>query len=109
MPQRVCLGCGRLTTRTDSRCPTCASQRSRARDAQRGSRQQRGYTAEHDRIRADLLAKLVPGSPCPRCGEPMWPTQELHAGHPIGRGLRVDPSSRADHLSHASCNEGAKD
>lgn len=52
MPTRPCLGCGRLTTRRGSRCPTCASTRSQARDAQRGSRQARGYTADHDRLRA---------------------------------------------------------
>jgi hypothetical protein len=109
MPTRPCLGCGRLTTRAGSRCEDCSSKRNRARDAQRGNRHERGYDALHDRIRADLLAKLVPGTACPRCGQPMWPTQELHAGHPIGRGLRIDPNSRADHLEHASCNEGAKD
>jgi hypothetical protein len=114
MPMRPCLGlpgrpCTRLTTRTDSRCPTCASARGKARDAARGSRHDRGYGSDHDTIRAELLAKLVPGSPCPRCRLPMWPTQDLHAGHPIGHGLRVDRTSRADHLEHAACNEGASD
>ena len=109
MPQRACLGCGRLTTRADSRCPACASARNRERDAQRGNRHARGYDSRHDAIRADLLEKLVPGSPCPRCNQPMWPTQDLHAGHPIGHGLRVDRTSRADHLEHARCNEGAQD
>lgn len=114
MPMRLCLGlpgrpCTQLTTRPDSRCTTCASARNRTRDARRGSRHARGYGADHDAIRADLLAKLVSGSPCPRCRLPMWPTQELHAGHPIGRGLRMDPNSRADHLEHSACNEGATD
>lgn len=114
MPLRPCLGlpgrpCPRLTPRPDSRCDTCASAHNRNRDARRGNRHARGYTNEHDTIRADLLAKLVPGTPCPRCGLPMWPSQRLHAGHPIGRGLRVDPNSKPDHLEHGWCNEGAND
>jgi hypothetical protein len=114
MPQRLCLGlpgkpCRRLTTRTDSRCPTCASAHGKARDARRGNRHDRGYGSEHDAIRDDLLTKLVPGSLCPRCRLPMWPSQRLHAGHPIGRGLRVDRESQADHLEHSACNEGAND
>jgi hypothetical protein len=114
MPLRPCLGvaghsCHRLTSRTDSRCPTCASAWHQRRDAARGNRHQRGYGTEHDDIRADLLTRLVPGALCPRCSQPMWPHQELHAGHPIGVPLRRDRTSRADHLEHAACNEGAND
>lgn len=114
MPMRPCLGlpgrpCTRLTTRRDSRCDGCASARGKARDAARGNRHKRGYGSEHDDIRAALLARQQPGQLCPRCGQPMTADQDLHAGHPIGRGLRVDRSSRADHLEHAACNEGARD
>lgn len=109
MPLRPCLGCGRPTDRTGSRCPACSSTRNRERDRARGNRHARGYTSQHDAIRDALLAALVPGTACPRCGQPMWPSQRLHAGHPIGRGLRVDPTSKPDHLEHGSCNEGAND
>jgi hypothetical protein len=107
MPLRPCLGrpgqpCSRLTDRTDSRCTTCASATGRARDAARGSRHDRGYGAEHDRTRAALLERLVPGTACPRCGEPMWSTQDLDAGH--STPLRTDRTSRADRLEHARCN-----
>jgi len=63
----------------------------------------------HDDIRADLLAGLTPGSPCDRCDQPMWLTQDLDAAHPHDRPLRLDRTSRADHLEHARCNRGAKD
>lgn len=53
MPLRPCLGnpgqpCSRLTTRPDSRCEQCASAAGRTRDRRRGSRQARGYGADHD-------------------------------------------------------------
>lgn len=114
MPQRPCLGrpgqpCGRLTTRTDSRCPACASARTQAKDAQRGNRHARGYDSTHDAIRAGLLAALRPGALCDRCGQPMLPTQALDAAHPHDRPLRTHPDSVADHIEHARCNRGAKD
>lgn len=108
MPLRPCLGCGRLTDRPGSRCPTCASARNRTKDAQRGSRHERGYDSVHDDIRAYLLDNLVPGSPCDRCGLPMLPTQALDAAHPHDRPLRTHPDSRADHLEHAPCNRGER-
>jgi hypothetical protein len=114
MPLRPCLGtpaqaCSRLTTRPDSRCEDCAGEVGRARDAARGSRHQRGYGAEHVATREVLLARFVPGSACPRCGEPMWPSQRLQAGHPDDAPLRLDRRSRATRLEHGSCNEGARD
>lgn len=104
MPTRECLDCGRLTTRTDSRCPACAGHRNRRRDHARGNRHARGYDSVHDTIRTNLLAALVPGTPCPRCGLGMWPHQDLDAGHSVD--LKVNPNARADRLEHASCNRG---
>lgn len=114
MPQRPCLGtparaCGRLTTRPDSRCTDCASAMSQARDARRGSRHARGLGADHDAIRAALLRAFVPGTLCPRCNRPMLTGQALDAGHPIGSPRRLDRTSKADHLEHATCNRGASD
>jgi hypothetical protein len=114
MPLRPCLGlpgrpCARLTSRADSRCSDCAGARNQARDAARGNRHERGYDSVHDDIRADLLIALRPGQPCDRCGQPMWPTQELDAAHPHDAPLRLDRTSRADHLEHMACNRGAKD
>ena len=50
-----------------------------------------------------LLAALVPGSRCPRCGEPMWPRyQALDLDHAVPRsqGGAAGPKR----LAHASCN-----
>jgi hypothetical protein len=69
---RACLDCGTLV-RGKSRCWDCE----RGDDRQRGSRQQRGYTAEHDQLRAHLVAALDPWAPCPRCGHALGPDPAL--------------------------------
>lgn len=114
MPMRPCLGtparaCGRLTTRADSRCATCATHMARARDQARGSRQARGYGAPHLARRAALLEdlRLRPGQPCPRCSEPMTVAQALDLGH--STPLRVNRDAIGDRLEHAHCNRGADD
>lgn len=67
MPRRPCLGCGQLTTRTDSRCSACSSTRGKARDARRGTRQARGYGRQHEVNReAVLKASRI----CWLCGHP---------------------------------------
>lgn len=60
------------------------------------------YRGKHPKLRAILLKRLVPGTPCPQpvngrvCGQPMYPTQKLHLGHaPDGSYLG---------LVHARCN-----
>jgi hypothetical protein len=65
---RPCLGCGQ-TVRGKTRCWDCE----RAKDRARGTRRQRGYTAEHDALRAQLVAALDPWAPCPRCHQPLGP------------------------------------
>lgn len=102
MSLRVCPepGCGELTN--GGRCTDCKREHEKAR----GTKQQRGYDAEHGRIRARLLADLIDGTPCEGCGEPMRKGQALDAAHPRNRPLRLDPTSRADHLEHAPCNRG---
>lgn len=69
---------------------------------------QRGYTAEHQRVRKRKLEALVPGTSCELCREPMFADQELDLDH-------SDPDSRwrgepGDRLTHASCNrrQGAR-
>jgi hypothetical protein len=112
MALRPCLGtpghaCGRLTTRPDSRCPACATAWHQARDARRGNRHQRGYGTDHDHRRDALIAKLRPGQPCDRCGQPMYASQALDAAHPHDRPLHTHPDAAADHLEHARCNRAA--
>lgn len=65
---------------------------------------QRGYGYEHQQARAEALRALVPGDPCPFCGEGMAPTMRLDYDHypPLalgGGGVR--------RLAHASCNRRA--
>lgn len=65
MTKRVCVepGCPILTTTT--RCPG----HTRARDKARGTRQERGYGAEHDQLRARWQRRLDAGEVvhCWRC------------------------------------------
>lgn len=67
MSLRVCLepGCPTITNRT--RCKA----HDRARDQARGTRQERGYDAAHDRLRADWQRRLDTGEVviCWRCAE----------------------------------------
>jgi hypothetical protein len=72
MLPRPCLGCGQLV-RGKPRCWDCQ----RVHDRQRGSRQQRGYDAAHDALRAQLVAALDPWAPCPRCGHALGPDPAL--------------------------------
>jgi hypothetical protein len=72
MLPRPCLDCGQLV-RGKPRCWDCQ----RAHDRQRGSRQQRGYDAQHDALRAQLVAALDPWAPCPRCGHALGPDAAL--------------------------------
>ena len=80
---KVCIepGCPDLTERT--RCDDHERDRERAR----GTRQQRGYDAAHDRLRADYQRRMDAGErfTCWRCAE-------------AGRPHDVDPA--AWHLGH---------
>ncbi|GAB3776740.1 hypothetical protein GCM10027600_43020 [Nocardioides ginsengisegetis] len=76
MALRVCLDCPELTN--TSRCPACA----RAKDKARGTRQQRGYDATHDRLRASYQQRMDQGHTytCWRCTKPIDPNA-WHLGH----------------------------
>lgn len=67
---------------------------------------QRGLGWKHQRARARLLAKHRDGTPCPRCGKPMYRTQNLDAGHSKDRALH-GPHVEADRLEHRRCNRAA--
>lgn len=73
----------------------------RADDRARGSRQGRGYGAEHDRARASIPDAY--GDTCIHCGQRMWPHERLVPDH---------TEDRSDYrgIVHASCNarEGAQ-
>lgn len=79
---------------------------SRARKAAGGSSTTaRGYGAEHQKARARALRELQDGEPCPFCGGPMFPEQELDYDHAVP--LAVGGARGDRRLSHASCNRSA--
>lgn len=88
---RFCLDCGTLTGRT--RCPDCR----RRKDRNRGSRQARGYNADHYRDRQAWTPHVATGTVhCWRCGQLI--VGEFDLGHRPGL-----PS----HPEHPRCNRGA--
>lgn len=101
MSLRVCAepGCPELVEPgvRDGRC----DEHRRAKDRARGTRQQRGYGAEHDAMKATIADAY--GQTCHLCGERMWPHQKLEPDHTEDRtGYRG--------WAHASCNhrDGAR-
>lgn len=99
MPMKVCLepGCPTLV-RDGSRCPT----HERARDRARGTRQQRGYGADHDRLRAEWAPKVATGTiRCARC------RGIIRADEPWDLGHDDHDRTRYRGPEHANCNRAA--
>lgn len=65
-PPHPCPRCGTLVTGRRY-CPPCTTATHRARDQQRGNFRQRGYDADYERSRRQLLANQPP---CHWCGTP---------------------------------------
>ena len=101
MVTKVCAepGCPAIGAWTRGRCPD----HERARDKARGTRQQRGYDAAHDREAAAWRAKVARGElvTCWRCGEPITDAADCHLGHDDhDRSITRGPE-------HALCNLSA--
>jgi hypothetical protein len=76
MSPRPCIDCGTLTAGT--RCTPCE----RSREAARGTRQQRGYDANHDAARRTFIAQLP--LPCGYgCGRTLTTARDLVAAHVV--------------------------
>lgn len=67
----------------------------READRARGTRQQRGYGAEHDAMKATIEDAY--GQPCHLCGERMWPHQALEPDH-------TEDRTAYRGWTHATCN-----
>jgi hypothetical protein len=63
---------------------------------------QRGYGQQHRKLSEQMRRTMQPGTPCSRCGQPMYPEQSLHLDH--------DDHDRTQYrgLSHAHCNIAAR-
>ena len=73
-----CRDCPRPVPAGIARCP----EHTRAHDAKRGTRQQRGYGRDHDRLRRALAPIVAAGrATCWRCGLPIQPGDPWDLGH----------------------------
>ena len=107
---KVCRvpGCPALIPATAYRgmCDDCR----REYDAARGTREQRGYGRDHQRIRAELAAAITRGETitCWRCHLPITTASDLHLGHDDhdrtitrgpehGRGCNLSAAGKARH------------
>lgn len=105
----MCRGCGKSAVPGRARCVRHQAEW----EAERGTRQQRGYGALHDRTRTRLLLAWATAVRrgetwhCPRCGNPLIPGEPVDADH-FGQTLLENPAAEADALSHERCNRGAR-
>lgn len=91
-------GCARPVPAGVTRCP----EHTRAHDAKRGSRKQRGYGTDHQRLRLALAPLVQAGrATCWRCGLPIAPDDAWHVGHDD------HDRTRTRGTEHASCNLSA--
>jgi hypothetical protein len=91
--------CPDCKTRTaGGRCPPCAARHEQAR----GTRQQRGYTNQHDHARKAWAAKITRqgGILCARCGGLINPGDPWDLDHTDDRTAYLGPS-------HPACNSAA--
>lgn len=76
----------------------------------RGTTTQRGLGSPHQRERKRQYALLIPGRTiCWRCGQPMWPHQQLDLDHVEPRALNPGkpPRPGTTRLTHRRCNRSA--
>jgi hypothetical protein len=96
----------RMRVCSQPECPTLGPNRrcddhARQAEQRRGSRQQRGYDAEHDRLRARWKPKVERCEvDCARCGQRIWLGQAWHLDHTDDRTGYLGPS-------HQACNTSA--
>lgn len=93
---KVCAVTGCPTLTTGSRCTVHAREQDRAR----GTRQQRGYDATHERLRAQWAPKVATGQV--RCAKPEC-RRFIHPGEPWDLGHLPDRTGYRG-PEHAHCN-----
>jgi len=90
-------GCPELTP--TRHCTT----HTREHDRARGTRTQRGYNYQHDKLRAQYARDIQHGRTlhCHRCGEPIVNTDDLHLGHSDDRKRHEGPEHKLCNLREA--------
>ncbi len=68
---------------------------------------QRGLGSAHQKRVAYLKDRHLPGTPCRRCGYPMWDTATLDGGHADGHERARGGGALPDALEHRHCNRSA--
>jgi hypothetical protein len=102
MAKRRCIDCHLLVDAPKSRCP----EHERAKDRARGTRQERGYDSEHDRIRARYQRRMDQGEMftcwrCPRLIDPRsWDLGHDDIDRTIYRGPECVACNRATSGRH---------
>lgn len=97
MSLRVCSVPGCPTLTAAGRCQP----HERQADQARGTRQQRGYTNQHDRLRKHWAPLVATGNVrCARCDEPIAPDEPWALDHTEDRTGYLGPS-------HKVCNDRA--
>jgi hypothetical protein len=95
---KVCREPGCPSLQAAPRCPEHAQ----AYEARRGSRQARGYDAEHDRLRAEWTPRVATGRVrCPRCGKLIASGSAWDLGH------HDTDRRRYNGPEHSACNRSA--
>ena len=96
---RVCAEPGCPELQPESRC----LEHRRQGERKRGTRQQRGYGAEHDRLRADYQRRMDKGErfTCWRCTKPIDPASWDLGHHDQDRSIYRGPEC-------VSCNRATK-
>lgn len=103
MPRmRVCSQPGCPTLGAARRCPEHQAQAERAR----GSRQQRGYDAEHDRLRARWKPRVERGGVHCHAATCLMPTRLILLGQPWDLDHNDDRTGYRG-PAHALCNRAA--
>jgi hypothetical protein len=97
MARRPCVEAGCPAIIDTTRC----IEHARQRDKERGTRQARGYDANHDSERAKWARIIDAGGwPCGRCDGRVQPGDDWHLDHTDDRNGYIGPS-------HARCNLSA--
>ena len=106
MSMRLCVvaGCPTLFKGSDTRCPEHRQQRERAR----GTRQERGYDAGHDRLRAEWEPRVATGTVvCWRCGRLIKPGTPWDLGHDDVDRTRYRGPEHAHECNRAAAGRAA--